>query len=76
MSIKNAEQLQSIFFDALEELGGTDFLVENAKADPKTFITVISRLLPKTQAIEVKKELPPVKSLRELYNIWTIKDVE
>ena len=50
-------QLLRDFKLAYDQLGGVKFLVENAQKDPKTFINVISRLLPRELSIDQNVEV-------------------
>lgn len=62
-----AKTVKEMILGALDELGGQTWLVEKAKAEPKAFMTLLSRLLPlqmTTNSPEGKSE--PLKIVIDL----------
>lgn len=50
---KDGKALREMVVGALDELGGQTWLVAQAKLDPKTFINMFSKLLPKDVATSI-----------------------
>ena len=47
---KENKQLREMILGALDELGGQNYLVEQGKANPSTFLMLIAKVLPTTLA--------------------------
>lgn len=50
---KTTVALKTAIMNAFEEVGGQDYLVRVAKDDPKTFLTLLARVLPQELKADV-----------------------
>lgn len=64
---KNAAQLRDMVVGAMDELGGQRWLVEQARLDPKTFINLFAKLLPKVSDVTITDVTKTAPSLVDLY---------
>ena len=49
-------QLKDAFLEAFEEVGGKDFVVRSAKEDPKAFLTLMAKMLPRYSELAIGSE--------------------
>jgi hypothetical protein len=49
---KVAANVKSMILGALDDLGGQTWIVEQAKADPKAFLSLLARILPSEVALD------------------------
>ena len=63
---KNASQLRDMVVGAMDKLGGEKWLVEQARIDPKTFINLFAKLLPRVSDVTITEQTP-APSLTEIY---------
>ena len=54
---KMPKALREMAYEALDKLGGTQWLIEQARKDPRTFMHFIKPLLPRELAVDVRGEL-------------------
>lgn len=54
-------ELRDMVLAAFEELGGTNWLVEVARNDPKTFVPLITKMLPKDVQIDFNNQIEPIQ---------------
>jgi hypothetical protein len=57
---KTTVALKTAILNAFDQVGGEDYLVTVAKSDPRTFCTLLGRVLP----TEVNAEINPPKVVR------------
>ena len=54
--------VKSMILGALDDLGGQTWIVEQAKADPKAFLALLSKLLPSEVALAATVEAVPAQA--------------
>jgi len=65
--IKTPRQLSASIFTVYSRLGGDEWLLKQAKKDPKGFIALLTKLLPKnTDGLEPKNSTSAVSTRQEI----------
>jgi hypothetical protein len=53
---KTTSKLKEAVLNAFEQVGGTGYLVKVAQEDPKTFVTLLGKLLPAEMKADISSE--------------------
>ena len=48
-------ELKNVFIEALEEVGGKEFVIDHARKDPKASLSLIAKMLPRYSEIKTEK---------------------
>ncbi len=60
--------MKEILFLAFERSGGVDYLVKQAKAEPKAFMALLGRIVPATVAVSISHEFNLLAAMNEANN--------
>ena len=63
---KNTQEIKSMILAALDNVGGVDYFVTQAKENPVAFMTLIGRILPKEIVGEVNGSVQIASSTRTI----------
>lgn len=50
-------ELKDVFLEALEEVGGKEYVKLVARTDPKTFLTLVAKMLPRHNDVKVSEQI-------------------
>ncbi|MBU2743366.1 hypothetical protein [Acidithiobacillus albertensis] len=56
--------VKSMILGALDDLGGQTWIVEQAKADPRAFLSLLSRILPSEISLDAHITHAPITEIR------------
>lgn len=62
---KTTSKLKEAVLNAFEQVGGTDYLVKVAQEDPKTFVTLLGKLLPAEMKADISSEQGAVVVIKD-----------
>ena len=62
---KATKAVKAALLQAFDEVGGVDYLVEVARSDPRTFCTLLGKLLPAELKVEASSDSLPVVVIRD-----------
>jgi hypothetical protein len=72
---KNTQELKAMIKSALDNVGGVEYFVMQAKENPVAFMTLIGKILPKEVIAEVNSEIQIASIIRTIIDPKIIADI-